>query len=58
MSEIDRENYCKDCDKSIYGVFPCCDINIENDGKYVGADDKCFCKIVNGKRAEKYPWEN
>jgi hypothetical protein len=54
---INRETYCKDCDRSIYGKYHDCDINIENDGLYVMADDKCYCKIVNGERAEKYPWE-
>ncbi len=34
-----------------------CDVNIENDGLYVMADEKCYCKITNGQRAEKYPWE-
>lgn len=29
----------------------------EDGGKYVMAGPKCYCKIVNGKRAEKYPWE-
>ena len=54
----DVENYCKDCDRSIYGKYKDCDVNIENDGKYVMSDSKCYCKIVNGERAEKYPWEN
>ena len=31
--------------------------NIENNGMYVKGDSKCYCKITNGKRAEKYPWE-
>lgn len=54
---IDRENYCKDCDRSIWGDSPFkCDLNIENNGKYVCAG-KCYCKITNGKRAEKYSWE-
>ena len=52
-----RETYCKDCDRSIHGRYHDCDINIENDGRYVKGDSKCYCKIVNGKRAEKYPWE-
>ena len=52
-----RETYCKDCDRSIYGKYHDCDINIENEGRYVKGDSKCYCKIVNGKRAEKYPWE-
>lgn len=54
---VDRENYCKDCDRSIYGKYHDCDINIENDGKYVMADEKCYCKITSGQRVEKYPWE-
>lgn len=53
----DREMYCRDCDRSIYGKYHDCDVNIDNCGKYVMADDKCYCKIVDGKRAEKYPWE-
>ena len=57
MTEEERMTYCKDCDRSIYGGFPSCDVNIENDGKYVHTDPICYCKIVNGKRAELYPWE-
>ena len=57
MDDKERETYCKDCDRSIYGKYSNCDVNIENYGKYVMSDDKCYCKIVNGKRAEKYPWE-
>ena len=58
MTERDREVYCKDCDRSIYGKYHDCDVNIENGGKYVAADEKCYCKITNGQRAEKYPWED
>lgn len=54
---INRETYCKDCDRSVYGKYHDCDVNIENDGKYVMGNEKCYCKIVNGERAEKYPWE-
>ena len=54
---VDRENYCKDCDRSIYGKYKDCDINIENSGLYVMGDSKCYCKITGGKMAEKYPWE-
>lgn len=54
---LDRENYCKDCDRSIYGKHPSCDVNIENNGLYVMAGPKCYCKITNGKMAEKYPWQ-
>lgn len=57
MTEEERKTYCKDCDRSIYGDSPSCDMNIENDGKYVHADPICYCKIVSGKRAELYPWE-
>ena len=46
MNDSREYTYCKDCD-----------INIENEGRYVKGDSKCYCKIVNGKRAEKYPWE-
>ena len=56
MDYIKREEYCKNCERSIYGEFPSCDVNIENNGKYV-LTGKCYCKIVDGKRAEKYPWE-
>lgn len=57
MTTIDRENYCKDCERSIYAEHPSCDVNIENNGRYVMAGPKCYCKIVNGKMAEKYPWQ-
>ena len=54
----DAENYCKDCDRSIYGKYHNCDINIENDGKYVKGEYPCYCKVgLDGKMAEKYPWE-
>ncbi|MCR5255054.1 MAG: hypothetical protein K6D96_03910 [Acetatifactor sp.] len=45
MTEEYRNNYCKDCKRSIYGELPTCDINMENNGKYVGADDVCVLKI-------------
>ncbi len=57
---IDRNNYCKDCDRSIYAtgiLAKSCDTNVENNGHYNLAGEKCYCKIVNGERAEKYPWE-
>lgn len=44
-----------DCERSIYAENPSCDINIENYGRYT-SNLKCYCKIVNGKMAEKYPW--
>ena len=55
---IDRNNYCKDCDRSIYAMgalAKSCDSNIENNGYYNHAGEKCYCKIINGERAEKYP---
>lgn len=57
---IDRNNYCKDCDRSIYAtgiLAKSCDTNVEDNGHYNLASERCYCKIVNGKRAEKYPWE-
>ena len=60
MTNEERSNYCKNCDRSIYSNSPLkcsCDTNIENNGYYNNAGDKCSCKIVNGKRAEKYSWE-
>lgn len=55
----DTENYCKDCDRSIYGEYPSCDINIENDGRYVKAGSPCYCKVNStvGGMVEKYPWK-
>lgn len=53
---MNNENYCRDCDRSIYGEFPSCDVNIENNGKYT-KEGKCYCKITDGKMAEKYPWQ-
>lgn len=58
---IDRNNYCKNCDRSIYAtgtLANSCDNNISDNGYYNGAGEKCYCKIVNGERIEKYPWED
>ena len=60
MTEQERQNYCKNCDRSIYSTSPAarsCDCNVQDNGYYNLADSKCYCKITNGKRAEKYPWE-
>ena len=57
---IDRANYCKNCDRSIYAeglLANSCDTNVADNGYYNLAGDKCYCKLVNGKRAEKYSWE-
>ena len=52
------ETYCKECKRSIYGEYADCDINIENNGKYVKGEYPCYCKVgLDGKMAEKYPWE-
>ena len=56
MTEQERKNYCKDCDRSIWGKYHNCDTNIEDNG-YYNRSGICYCKIVNGVRAEKYPWE-
>ena len=43
-----RENYCKDCERSIWGSYlPIfrCDNNVENNGKFYGADGYCGCKV-------------
>ena len=61
MTNEERKNYCKNCERSIFGkteLAKSCDVNVENNGEYVLADSKCYCKITNGQRAEKYPWEN
>jgi NADH pyrophosphatase NudC (nudix superfamily) len=54
----DAENYCKDCDRSIYGKYPSCDTNIENNGIYTKPGSPCYCKCREGVgMVEKYPWE-
>ena len=55
MTEQERKNYCKDCDRSIWGDKSC-DINVDDNG-YYNRPDICLCKIVNGKRAELHSWE-
>lgn len=42
---LNRDSYCKDCKRSIWGEFPSCDVNIENKGRYVLSGDKCSCKV-------------
>ena len=47
---IDGDNYCKDCKRSIYGEYKNCDVNIENNGKYVAPpNQECGCKIAEVK---------
>ena len=56
--KYDPNTYCRDCKRSIHGEYADCDINIENNGRYVKGDHPCYCKIgSDGKMAEKYPWE-
>ena len=35
MEDKERLEYCKDCERSIYGRYKNCDINIQNKGMYV-----------------------
>ena len=46
LNEVKRAVYCTDCERSIYGSYKDCDVNIENNGKYVMAGDVCYCKVV------------
>ncbi len=50
---IDRETYCMDCERSIYGRLTSCDVNIENNGRYVMAGEECHCKVKK-KPAEHF----
>jgi hypothetical protein len=43
MTEQKRLEYCNDCKRSIYGKYKDCDVNIENNGNYVGTGDICHC---------------
>lgn len=54
---VDRDNYCRDCKRSIWGEYHDCDVNIENNGRYTLAGDKCYCKCNDNGMVEKYPWE-
>ena len=58
--QIDRNEYCKNCDRSIFAtgeLAASCDNNVADNGYYNLSGEKCYCKIVNGQRSEKYPWE-
>lgn len=60
MTNNERTVYCKNCDRSIYSnseLAKTCDCNVADNGYYNLADDKCYCKIIDGKRVELYPWE-
>lgn len=58
MANNYTENYCKDCERSIYGSYSDCDTNIENDGRYTRCGTPCYNKCRKGSgMAEKYPWE-
>lgn len=45
MDEAKKAVYCFDCKRSVYADAPSCDVNIENQGKYVG-EGPCHCKVV------------
>jgi len=51
VGKIDRENYCKDCKRSIYGEYKNCDVNVENNGKYT-FNHECGCKVEVGGEKE------
>ena len=53
MDEEKRNSYCRDCKRSIWGDSSC-DENVENNGKYVGAEDKCYCKCDEDGMVERY----
>lgn len=53
---MDRNTYCKDCKRSIWGDKSC-DTNVADDGYYNLAGDKCYCKCNENGMVEKYPWE-
>lgn len=46
MNEQQRQEYCKDCKRSIYAENPSCDVNIENNGYYNLASNECKCKVI------------
>lgn len=46
IREVMEEVYCRDCKRGIYGTYKDCDINIENNGKYVKGANKCGCKVL------------
>lgn len=43
---IDKETYCKNCKRSIYGEYHDCDINIDSDGLYLRGESECGCKVI------------
>lgn len=43
-TEQERQNYCKDCKRSIYGEYKDCDTNIDNNG-YYPCNWECHCKV-------------
>ena len=49
---IDKNTYCKDCERSIYGEYADCDVNIENNGVYVHGDGECPCKVKKDNEGE------
>ena len=44
--EVKQAVYCTDCERSIYGEYKDCDVNIESNGKYVRGNCECHCKVL------------
>lgn len=45
MTDKERLYYCQNCARSIWGNIKDCDINIQNNGKYVLPDKFCKNKV-------------
>lgn len=46
LEEVRKSVYCVDCERSVYGKYKNCDVNIENNGKYAGSlNKKCYCRV-------------
>lgn len=50
-TEQERQNYCKDCKRSIYGEYKDCDVNIDNNG-YYPCNWECHCKVKTKIKTE------
>lgn len=52
MTEEERQNYCKDCARSIYSDGPLghsCDMNVEDKGYYNHANYPCYTRVEKGE---------
>ena len=53
IEEVRKATYCLDCERSIYGNYKNCDVNIENNGAYIGDPKmKCKCKVIKEQEVE------